>query len=185
MNYVKPVLIERLNRVSPPNAIIIRDFLLFCLDKKIPLNTCDTVYHQIKYYKTHYREEFMKKGISFRNIERVMQVAERKIKNFLAKIKIHESLLETRYSEVKNFFIRFIDDKRMINLMKKKESSSPLPEDSDMKIFSKALSFPELWFVTTDGHFKELTNEIEKAFTIELVTDDNAFRKKDKLSSCL
>jgi len=155
--------------------------VLFCLGRTIPLVTCDDVYRQIKQYRLIYKRELLAQRFSFKSIERVMQVAEEKIKNFLSKVKVNSTLPDTRYLEVKAFFAKYVSDARMINLMKKKKISSPMPEDSDIVILAKALNFQELWFVTTDGHFKELTNEIEKEFVIELVTDDNVYRKTDQL----
>lgn len=149
------------------------------------LVTCDEVYNQIKYWKNIFREELLEKGHEYLAIERVLQVAEKKIKDFMAKVTVESTFPNQKYPDVKNFFGKFIGDERMIKLMQRKKSPTPMPEDSDMQIFAKSLNLPNLWFTTTDGHFRVLTSEIEEEFKINIVTDDNGFRKQDELDKLL
>jgi len=178
-------LIKKLGSKPPVHTIVIRDFVLFCLGRALRLTTCDDVYSQIKQYRLIYKKELLAQGHSFKSIERVMQVAKQKIEDLMQKIKVDNTLSDTEYSNVKSFFANYVNDSRMIELMKKKNSNSAMPEDSDMKILAKALNFQNLWFVTTDGHFKVLWVEIEQQFGIEVVTDDTGHRKMDELKKQL
>ena len=145
------------------------------------LHTSITVYNQAKYWRSMFREEFMKQGFRIGNIERILQVAERKFKDFIfeeRKVEVHRSLPDKRLSEVENFFKKYENDSRMVELYLKKakykRKASLLPEKSDMQIFAQAIILPNLYFVTTDGHFKVLTNELEKEFSVAIIHDENA-----------
>lgn len=128
-----------------------------------------------------FREELMKQRFRIGDVERILQAAERKFKDFLSeekKVKIHRDLPDKRLSNVENFFRKYESDSRLTELHLKKAKHkfklSPLPEKSDMQIFAQALVLPNLYFVTTDGHFKVLTNELEKEFGAAIIHDENA-----------
>ena len=183
MNYVKAGFQDRVPKLRGKitHATVIREFIQKCLERELALHTSRRVYEQIKNWRPLFRKELLNEGIQREYVERVLAVAEKKIKRFIlenqGRVVVENALPTHRYEEVRRFFEKYEKDPRMIRVAKKKNRKSTLPEKSDMLIFSEALSFPSLYFVTTDDHFNVLTKEIEDEFSICLLTHDNILQK--------
>lgn len=144
------------------------------------------VYNQAKYWRPLFRKELMDQGFELSHIERVLEVGRAKFKKFIMdpkKVKIHKNLTNKRLIDVTNFYKRYEEDPRLTKLFIKKSRSkkriptSLLPEKSDMRIFAQAITLPDLYFVTTDGHFKVLDSELENEFAVNIMHDDNVLRR--------
>lgn len=171
---MKAVLAEE---YRPVRAICIRDFILKCLERRIPLHSCMLVYQQTRANRVLFRRELRARGIPAWAIGRALATAELKVKELLAKVQVHENLPNQRLAAVQSFFKKYEKDTRMVELMKKKNRTSALPEQSDMEILAQALTLQNLFFVTTDDHFGILRQELEQQFGFVLVHDDNALQK--------
>ncbi|MFH1225568.1 MAG: hypothetical protein V1676_07240 [Candidatus Diapherotrites archaeon] len=121
--------------------------------------------------------ELKAKGHNPLEIGRILATAERKLNKLLCAMKIHQDLTNEHLQAVETFFRNYGSDNRLIELMKKKNRASALPEKSDMEILAQALTLPNLFFVTTDDHFGVLLQELEQQFGFVLVHDDNALQK--------
>lgn len=152
------------------------------MERKIGLHTSQAVYDQAKNWRPLFRREFLEMKIGVSTTERILQSCERKFKDFIAdenKVAFHRSLSRSKYSAVKAFFKKHETHPEMVELSRNKRIHkgrrvSVQPEESDILIFSEALSLPNLYFVTTDGHFKVLAAELEKEFHIYVIHDENA-----------
>jgi len=180
LNYIKAVLTKEYQPVRAKN---IREFILACKSRKIPLISSQTVCMvELKKYRPLLRKELQAKGFEFYHIERILNVAEGKIKDFLEKIKIDDSIQPTKLPAVNQFFDKFAQDPRVLNLKQKKQNvgqltDTGLPGADDRKIIAEALTFQNLFFATTDEHFFCLQLELEGTFDITIIHDDNALQK--------
>jgi hypothetical protein len=186
LNYVKPLLLRSIypGKEIPDRVHIIKNFIMKCDEKGIKPNSTRTAYIQASNFREHFRREYQNsRGLSPRTIDRVIAAAEHKIKDFFNRIKVHDNLPNTHYVNVENFFKRYENDPRMIRVSEMKSrmtgrvSKSTLPDSKDMEILAQALTFPNLIFVTTDGHFGALRNEIEMVFGVCVITQDNVYEK--------
>ncbi|HIH10331.1 MAG TPA: hypothetical protein HA254_06740 [Candidatus Diapherotrites archaeon] len=162
-------------------AILIRDFILKCKEKRAPLSSSATVYSEVKFQRYFLRQELTKQGFGSHEIGRILQVAEVKVKEFLTKITIHQNLSHSRLSEVTKFFQQYASDPRLVALAAKKQSlgqaASTIPGNNDLKILAEALTLQNLYFVTTDEHYYILIQELESKFTFTLICPDNVHTK--------
>lgn len=183
LNYVKPGMLNKLlpGRPLPSNATVIRDFMMKCGERKISFQSSDTVYEQVKKCRSFFRKELAGK-VGSRTLERMISATEQQIKMFIIKrVQVNSNLPATHFSAVEAFFKSYKSDARLIELWKRKCQicgivfPTPLPDVSDMQIFSQALNLPDLYFITTDGHFDVLRDELDKKFGSVTITDKNAF----------
>jgi hypothetical protein len=165
----------------PVRAIIIRDFILKCKEKKLKLCYSKTVYDETKNKRFLIRKELIQKGLPIYDITRVLSAAELKVKEFLEKIELKENLSASKLFEVKQFFKKHSTDEKLIELKKKKEilgqNVSVMPGENDLKILSEALNLTGLFFVTTDEHYYVLISELENEFGFIIVCPDNSNKK--------
>lgn len=183
LNYIKTLMLKGKGINPPTRAVIIREFIIKCFEKQLKLQTSSRVYEQAKYYRNLIRKELLKQGFGIYRIERLLRIAERKIKQFLLKLKVHENLSNREYTNVEAFFRRYQKDPRCIKVWVEKSQrdgiklTSPIPERSDIEIFAQALTLPDLFFLNTDDHFGVLNEEIEKEFGVGIIHHDNALGK--------
>ncbi|MEM3527887.1 MAG: hypothetical protein QXI59_06145 [Candidatus Bathyarchaeia archaeon] len=86
------------------------------------------------------------------------------------------STLPSNITPVKEFYQRLSDDPHTRTRLEKirnfKKSRSLMPEDSDLKIISEAVSLKtgdnEVYFVTKDEHFCEFSREIYEEFKLNI-----------------
>jgi len=154
------------------------------MERNIRLHTSRRVYDQAKHWRPLFRRELLEAGLSIGTVERMLQACERKFKDFITdeKMVIHGDLSRSKYSKVSAFFEKHKANPEMVALgerkkMTRKHSTGSMPEKSDMVILGEALSLPNLFFTTTDGHYKVLSTEIENEFGITLIHDGNALRR--------
>lgn len=185
LNYMKPTMLNQLlpHRPLPPHATTIRDFMTKCGEKGLSFHTSDTVYDQVKRCRFYYRRELAGK-VSDRALDRVIAAIELKIKLFLSRrAKICPNLSNKHFPTVETFFKNYQSDTRLLQLWQKKcqlceiRFPTPLPDMDDMQIFSQALNLPDLYFITTDGHFDVLRDELDKQFGSTTITHTNAYEK--------
>ncbi len=130
------------------------------------LHTCELVYQEIRRMRALFRRELLSKGFGLPEIGRILQVAEVKVKEFISKINLHDDLSEKHLPKVESFYA------------KHRSRLQTMPPENDKKILAQSLTLPNLFFVTTDReHFALLQKEIETAFGITIIHDDNANRK--------
>ena len=187
LNYVKVEAFSQLYVKPPSRAVEIAYFIKNAIKEKYRMHTSRRVIEQLKYKREMFERELKGKGLPSATIAKIVQIATRATQELLDNsVVISEVDGAEHVEKVRNFFEQYTEDQRLLGVAEAKEAkegvkNKPMPEESDMKIFSDAIKLSSKYFVTTDHHFCVLDFELKKAFQIEIINHFNARIKAQQL----
>jgi len=179
------------NVCSIYNAMV-TDFIGFLRNKKIRIVTSETTKKETEGQLINAVNRMLDKI----NVRRKWQVRGMLLAKFGKRCQQPWSRVEVlslhgKLEDVKKFYEELLKDlatkTRLKKISKFKHRKWPIPEDSDLKILSEAISLKtaenELFFVTKDEDFCEFSKEIENKFDIVILPVQDLFRFKNKILS--
>ncbi len=152
----------------------VREFINQFLSRRIRIRITPTLKNEIRLRRDIARRNAMKYGLR----PFLYDVIESKVEKRYEKLQSHiqeEAPSLGRLPDVQDFYQKNQSHPELVACRAKKpdEGCTPVPGSTDMKILAEVINYSQCYFITSDCDYHSLDEEIQAAFGIHVLSQEN------------